>query len=724
MILLYPSTETEFQNNGLGALPDAISCTVTEERNGMYELEMQYPVSGSHYGEIANRAILFCKPDPYRGPQPFRIYRILKPISGRVTVYAQHISYDLSGVTVSPFSAGSCAGALDGLKANAVPADMPFSFWTDKSTSGNFSVEVPSSLRSLLGGTEGSILDVYGGEYEFDRWTVKLWNRRGKDSGVTIRYGKNLTDLQQDENISNVATGIYPYWKGNDGTLVEVPGKVVNAPGTYDFTRIIPVDFTTDFQEHPTSEQLQERAETYVESNNIGVPTVSISVSFQPLEQTEEYKNIALLERVNLCDTVTVEYPDLGVSATAKCVKTVYDVLKGRYTSVELGEARTNIADTVAGQQQQIEKLPESSAFQEAVNNATGWITGNRGGYVVIRDSNGDRQPDEILIMDTPDIRTAQKVWRWNNGGLGYSSSGYNGPYSTAITQDGAIVASFITVGILNGNIIKTGRIQGQTAGGPYFDLLANNGKGELASSVLKGVDDDITTTARIGSGNWSDGSPYQGMKLFYPGGNGGGALIALSDEDEDFSLANKVQIVSNGNLTIRSQGIETNPGGNNSVNLYGNSTTGEGTIEIWRGTSNGSDLVFDATGSVTRLRSQTGKIEFVTGVSARASIEQDGSARFGDLYTNGTLVTSDRKKKENVRAVEASALDMVNGAKTYEYSLKGEAKKRVGIMYDEAPKCIRSDGETKAVDLYGMIALLWKAVQELDTKIERMVKK
>lgn len=512
MILLYPSTETEFQNNGLGALSDAISCTVTEERNGMYEMEMQYPVSGSHYGEIANRAILFCKPDPYRDPQPFRIYRILKPISGRVTVYAHHISYDLSGVTVSPFSAGSCAGALDGLKVNAVPADMPFTFWTDKSTSGNFSVEAPSSLRSLLGGTEGSVLDVYGGEYEFDRWTVKLWNRRGKDSGVTIRYGKNLTDLQQDENISNVATGIYPYWKGSDGTLVEVPGKVVNAPGTYDFTRIIPVDFTTDFQEQPTSEQLQERAETYVESNNIGVPTVSLSVSFQPLEQTEEYKDITLLERVNLCDTVTVEYPDLGVSATAKCVKTVYDALKDRYTSVELGEARTNIADTVAGQQQQIEKLPESSAFQEAVSNATGWITGNRGGYVVIRDSNGDRQPDEILIMDTPDIQTAQKVWRWNNSGLGYSSTGYNGPYTTAITQDGAIVASFITAGILNASIIQAGILKSQN-GKSQFDLVS--GDCQISGSF---------TAEWI----WEDGKPGKitvnpgGITFFYDGNHRG----------------------------------------------------------------------------------------------------------------------------------------------------------------------------------------------------------
>lgn len=756
MILLYPSTETEFQNNGLGALSDAISCTVTEERNGMYELEMQYPVSGSHYGEIANRAILFCKPDPYRDPQPFRIYRILKPISGRVTVYAQHISYDLSGVTVSPFSAGSCAGALDGLKANAVPADMPFSFWTDKSTSGNFSVEAPSSLRSLLGGVEGSILDVYGGEYEFDRWTVKLWNRRGKDSGVTIRYGKNLTDLQQDENISNVATGIYPYWKGSDGTLVEVPGKVVNAPGTYDFTRIIPVDFTTDFQEQPTSEQLQERAETYVESNNIGVPAVSLSVSFQPLEQTEEYKNIALLERVNLCDTVTVKYPDLGVSATAKCVKTVYDVLKGRYTSVELGEARTNIADTVAGQQQQIEKLPESSAFQEAVENATGWITnGQRGEMVAIQ---RNKRWVEIASLDTGDITTAQSVWRWNNGGFGHSDNGYNGDFTLALTGSGAINASCITVGELNGNIIKTGRIQGQTAGGPYFDLLANNGKGELAASILRGVEDGSTTTARIGLGTYTGGGTYEGMDVSTTSGGGGGITLAVDRERGDYTLSNDAQLSAGGNLIIRSQAVASNPGGNNSINMTGNSTTGEGTIRILRGKSGGSEPVFwsssdgtvilrngnafiqctpsstliafegntilNGNNSTTNLYSQNGKIQFVTGNYIRASIERDGSARFGDLYTNGTLVTSDRGKKENVRAVGASALNMVNEAKTYEYNLKGETKKRVGIMYDEAPECIRSEGEAKAVDLYGMITLLWKAVQELDTKIERMVKK
>lgn len=502
MILLYPENEKEFDNNGLGAISDAISCTVTEERNGLFESEIQYPVSGLHYSEIKNRSIIFVKPNPYREPEPFRIYRITKPLSGQVTIYAQHISYDLSGIPVSPFSAGSVVAAFSNFQTQSA-IDNPFTFWTDKTSQGSFTVEVPSSIRSLLGGSEGSILDVYGGEYEFTRWTVKLWENRGQNNGVAIRYGKNLTDLQQDENISNIATGVYPYWKGfgEDTALVELPEKIVNAPGTYSFQKIIPLDLSQEFEEQPTEEQLRERAEKYVSDNNIGIPTVSIEVSFQPLEQTEEYKDIALLERVNLCDTVTVEYPELGVSATAKCVKTVYDALKDRYISIELGEAKTNIADTIANQQQEIEAAPSVSFVQQAIFNATNLITGNKGGYVVLRDTNGDKEPDEILIMDTPDVNTAQKVWRWNNGGLGFSKTGYNGPYSTAITQDGAIVADFITAGTFNGNLIKTGRIESHD-GKVYFDLDA----AELVASEIIGVDSRYILN--IGNGSTSQYGP------------------------------------------------------------------------------------------------------------------------------------------------------------------------------------------------------------------------
>lgn len=476
--VLYESTESTFETNGLGVLFDTISCQVVEERNGIFEITLEYPLTGIHYQEIKQRRIIFVKPNPYEDPQPFRIYRITKPLSGKITVYAQHISYDLSGVPVSPFSSGSVTGALSGLKTNAAVTN-PFSFWTDKTSTGDFAVTAPTSTRTLLGGSDGSILDVFGGEYKFDRWTVRLYNNRGKNSGVSIRYGKNLMDLQQDENISNVVTGIYPYWLSSEGELTELPEKIVNAPGTYDFIRISAIDFSGDFEEAPTEEQLRDRANDYISSNNVGVPTVSITVEFQPLEQTEEYKDIALLERVNLCDTVNVEYSELGVSATAKCVKTTYDALKDKYISIELGDAKTNIADTIIQQQQEINEKPSVSFLEQAVINATNWITGNKGGYVIFQ-RNADGQPYEILIMDTPDINTATKVWRWNNGGLGYSSNGYEGPFATAITQDGAIVANFITTGTLQANLIKSGIIQSRD-GRAYFNLDT----GQIAATQL-----------------------------------------------------------------------------------------------------------------------------------------------------------------------------------------------------------------------------------------------
>lgn len=481
--ILFQATATEWTTQGLGALSDAVSCTVTEERNGIFELEMQYPMSGVHFDEIQNRCIILAIPSPYRAAQPFRIYRITKPLGGICTVYAQHISYDLSGVPLNPFTAGSAAAAMVGLQSNA-EVNSPFEFWTDKSTTGNFAISVPSTTRSVLGGQTGSILDVYGGEYAWDGYTVRLYNQRGQDNGVRIAYGKNLTDLEQDENISNVATGIYPYWADSDGNLVVCDPKIVPAPGTYDFTRVVPVDFSQDFETAPTPEQLQARAESYVKANNIGVPTVSISVSFVQLEQTEEYKDLALLEKCDLCDTVTVQFDRLGVDAKAEIVKIVTDVLLERYESVEIGSIRANIADTIANQQQEIQERPTNTQLQQAVSGATNWITNGKGYVVAVKDSNGNWS--EILIMDTPDIATAQKVWRWNGGGFGFSSTGYDGPYTTAITQDGAIVADFITVGTLVASIIKSGILSSQN-GETFIDL--DTGKAQINGTLQAGSD-------------------------------------------------------------------------------------------------------------------------------------------------------------------------------------------------------------------------------------------
>ena len=157
-----------------------------------------------------------------------------------------------------------------------------------------------------------------GGEYEWDSFTVRLYGHRGYDNGVVISYGKNLTDIEQDRNISNVATGIYPYWTNAEGALVTCDPKIVNAPGTYDFTRVVPVDFSNDFETQPTPAQLRARAEKYVEDNKIGIPKTSITASFVQLEQFPEYEDLALLEKCDLCDTVTIRYPRLGVEAKAE----------------------------------------------------------------------------------------------------------------------------------------------------------------------------------------------------------------------------------------------------------------------------------------------------------------------------------------------------------------------------------------------------------------------
>lgn len=453
--ILYPAAETEFVSQGLGVLSDAISCTVTEERNGLYELEMQYPVDGQHFSDIADRCIIFAIPSPYRNPQPFRIYRTTKPINGKCTIYARHIRYDLAGVPVKPFSASNAPGAMAGLQANAA-ISSPFTFWTNKTTAASFSAAVPSATSSLLGGQTGSILDVYGGEYEFDAFTVKLYDQRGHDNGVTIRYGKNMTDLEQDRNIYNVSTGIYPYWQAADGsTLVTCDPAIVPAPGTYDFEKVVPVDFSQDFQDAPTPEQLLERAQTYVQSNNIGVPTVSLTVNFVQLEQTEQYKNLALLEKCDLCDTVTVQYEKLGVSAKAKIVKIVTNVLLERYDSVEIGEARTNIADTIANQQGQIQKRPTSSIVQQIANAITAAIIGAKGGAVRLLDTNGDGDPDTLYIADNPDPAQAQKVWRFNYEGWGASKTGYNGPFTIAAGIEDGLYADFITAGTLNAALVK-----------------------------------------------------------------------------------------------------------------------------------------------------------------------------------------------------------------------------------------------------------------------------
>lgn len=495
LITLYSPEETEFETNGLGSLSgDALSCIITEEGNGAFELELTYPVTGRHYDDIKARCIIFAKPNPVDNPQAFRIYQITRPINGVITCYAQHISYDLSGCPVRPFSAANCASALYAIKQESV-IEHNFYFSTDVVDTTLFDLDTLKSARSLLGGEEGSILDIYGGEYKFDNFHVRLCNHRGMDRGVVIRYGKNLTDLNQEEKFANIYTGVYPYWIEREyGDILELPEGIVKCSGTYNFENILLLDCTSQFQDAPSDEELREYANSHIEDNGIGKPEVNLTVSFVQLEQTEEYKNIALLERVELFDTVHVEFPEMGVSSTAKVAKTEYNVLTGRYESIELGSIKASISDTMISQESTAKDLTDraKSDLERAIENATKWITNGKGYMVAVKDEAGTWT--EICSLDTPNIEEAIQVWRWNNGGFGHSSHGYDGPYDTAITQDGHIVANFIDTGELTASIIKAGVLQDATGKAFYLDLpngILKMNATELSIGTV-GIDDYI----------------------------------------------------------------------------------------------------------------------------------------------------------------------------------------------------------------------------------------
>ncbi|MCI6388685.1 MAG: phage tail protein [Ruminococcus sp.] len=499
---LYNKSETTFTHNGVGLLSEAVKATVTEERNGSYELSLQYPITGRFYSEITEGAIIKAKANETSEPQLFRIYKSSKPINGIVTYSAEHISYDLNGIPLLGFSIKNATPQMALTKAiEGAALPCPFTAYSNISTLNSTEILTPCSVRALLGGQTGSLLDVWGGEYEFDNFTVKLYLHRGKDNGVVIEYGKNLKDLKQESNIAECYTHLMPYAvytvqdeSGNsEEKYVYLAEKVIPLTEAEDIGhyKAFIMDFSDRFgdNEEITEEKLRAKATAYAAAADLGTPKVNITVSFVQLWQTEEYKNIAPLERVKLCDTVTVRFSKLGVAATSKVIKTVYNSLQEKYESVTLGDAKSSFANTVNKQQEAIQEIKSSvkkgqaeatEQLKKAIANATSLITGHSGGYVVL---NPAEKPQEILILDTPTIDEAVNVWRWNSGGLGYSSTGYNGEYSLAMTMDGAIVADFISAGILNGALLQADSVQ-SSAISQHYKAEVTNEIGETASSI------------------------------------------------------------------------------------------------------------------------------------------------------------------------------------------------------------------------------------------------
>ena len=547
--ILYSATETNFQNFGIGTLSDCTSCTVKEERNGVYECEFSYPITGQFYSEISPDRIVKVKANEVSDLQLFRVYRSTKPINGIVKFYCQHISYDLNMNIVEPFSETNIntVTALNDVLNHCFYSHR-FTATSDKDTVSSLNITTPTSARSCLGGIRGSILDNFGGEYEFDNFIIRLYAHRGQDTGVTIRYGKNLTDVNADTSIERTYTSVYPYAVDSEENYHELIQKVIalQDASNYGEPRTLALNLSDKFEdgETITDEKLSRYAQAYITANDISKIKQSIDISFEQLWQTEEYKDIALLERVKLCDTVTVIYEALGVSVKAKVIAYEYDTLKEKYTKMTLGDAKSNFADSLIKANSDIKEMSEEiksakSTLERDIKEATDLITGQTGGYIIFRnftkifDDQGqvvetktlpEGQPAEMLIMDNPDVAQAVHVWRYNLSGWGYSSTGVNGPFRLAATSNGKIVADFISTGNLNASLLTTGTINADLIRAGTIKSVNNVTSIDMATGEIKiaqtgGANPRQLYISNAGMllSNTSDGSIVGGLWAYPP---------------------------------------------------------------------------------------------------------------------------------------------------------------------------------------------------------------
>lgn len=686
-------------NYGIGPLTDTLACSVHEVRNAEDELVLEYAASGIHAAEIAPLAIIKAKPNYTDDPQLFEIYKVGKVLNGRFTVNARHISYRLSNRLITTGTANTCVAACSLLNAQA----GAFTISTDKTSVGAFRISEPASVRSYFGGKAGSLLDIYGGEWKYDNFTCQLLNARGMDRGITIRNGKNLTQLSQEISIENLATAILPFYKDPDGNVTT--GAKVQTGLTLSPARELAVDFSQDVDPDSgtaITTQLANLAARYIANNNFTVAFNSITLDFQQLE--------GLTERVDLCDTVKIYFDALGITATAKCVATTWDVLAERYTACTFGNTRANIADTIATQTKELSQTASRSFLAESVSRATALISGNLGGYVVLHDSDGDGEPDEILIMNTPDISTATKVWRWNKAGLGYSSTGYAGPFGTAITADGEIVANYVNTGVLNADLIKAGTIEdtghNSTINMTTGEAKLNNLKAKL-SFILLGTTSNVKASLNhMGT----DGAQF----LLYDNSNH--ALVDLWAHNGDGSIqlnnASGYQRVSLGGDLLRMQ-----------------TATGVAYIDLGLG-ANGASLSLRNTSGGERITERIangggGYIGLYNAGGDTQTIYANGTS--GNITCVSLTQTSSRKVKDNIKPIEDAAKILELNAVSFDFKNKAQGTNKRGFIAEDVakvlPGLVSSETEDRpaALDYIGMIPYLQQIIKEHEARIKAL---
>ena len=369
--ILYKANETNFEHLGVSVLSDASKCYVSRERNGIYILEFDYPVNGKDVDKIKEG--MYIKADAgYRTKnQRFIVSKITKT-QNEFKLYCQHISQVKTtmnairpDITVTSVSA---MGALRAWRDNLLDSREEFFVQSDISTlnSTTWKVENIENARDALGGKAGSILDVWGGEYEFDNLNITLHKSMGIDNPTIIAYGKNLLDLEQEQSILETYTSVFPFKKYTDDNnreqLITLPEILLDSTHLNKFThrRILKVDFSSD-ENLKTVEQLRSKAKSYIKSNNVGVPKTNLKINYQDLSKVEGVFDNPALEQIDLCDRLKVYYNELGIlNENAKVVKVIWDVILEENHEIEVGDGRSSFTDSTSAKLESLQVQNDS----------------------------------------------------------------------------------------------------------------------------------------------------------------------------------------------------------------------------------------------------------------------------------------------------------------------------------------------------------------------------
>lgn len=767
-------------NTKIAFLKDALRCEVTEERNGIYECVLEYPTAGRDFAEISAGRYIKVSPNPTADPQLFKIYSVSKPIMGTVTMNCEHVSYALSRYPIKSIAKEKTTALVAMnriLSAANEHTENAYNFsaeYCDIDTVTNFSAGC-CSTRAALGGIDGSVLDCFGGEYEFDNLKIKLHKARGKDNGITIRYGKNMTEMKLTMSVENSYTGLFPYVINDDQYvyLSEIVQHVENKTGIEE--RILFMDFSSYFEneEEKNEANLRKHVTEYLSNNDINAVDGSMTVSMIDLSKTAHSRLVPSLETVSLCDTVKVINSLMNVTVSMKVIKTVYDSLGEKYVSLELGTPRADFADVIKQTQRtanealrKASEAPDTSAleqkFQDELDDMTKKITGASGGHVML---NPSKNPQELLLLcDSDKLETAQKLYRWNSAGLSFSPNGYNGPYTAAfLGDDGKLIINNVTARSISASLIKAGVITSEdasmlidldngkiTTNKDGFSTIISTGRYRLKYDQnsctvsqyigfkLNDTSETLTKSGMSFTAETSSGIE-PGFKFFAYKGDSGGEIASFNQAKANFSVPITIGAESPTEAWRGFTVYRKVSGNDYNVTYCLGSPAGKPAIATELKKSNGtvlvrlnvSGLVGTAAGSIWLNNNYGGSaIESKKLIFGTSELTWGGStvtvSSLAENKTNiqgsSTVLPLFESSKSQIYSYDflaepCSSEASLNTASVSESNIASEENNKtfgfvIGDGYNTPPEVLSSDG--KHISLYSMAAITWKAVQEL----------